>query len=207
MLSPPVPHYILPHRPKFLDTMIYYIILYCIVLYYIILYYIILYYIILYYIILYYIILIVSYCIILYYIILYYIILYYIVSYHIISCHILYYIILYYIILYYIILYYILYLTLIRFTPGGSSTVHIYTQTIHRTTQSTQTLHRTTQFTNLEECGPCPVFARYTLEFALQLGKKHGKPSVRVAGECQLAKSIQIRAYLSIRIHKEEYLT
>jgi len=31
---------------------------------------------------------------------------------------------------------------------GGSSTVHIYTQTTHRTTQSTQTIHRTTQFTN-----------------------------------------------------------
>jgi len=29
-------------------------------------------------------------------------------------------------------------------TPGGSSTVNIYTQTIHRTTQI-QTMHRTTQ--------------------------------------------------------------
>jgi len=36
----------------------------------------------------------------------------------------------------------------IGFTPGGSSTVHIYTQTIHRTTQLTQTIHRTTQVTN-----------------------------------------------------------
>jgi len=27
------------------------------------------------------------------------------------------------------------YLTAIGLTPGGSSTVHIYTQTIHRTTQ------------------------------------------------------------------------
>jgi len=40
----------------------------------------------------------------------------------------------------------------------------------------------------LEECGPCPVFARYTLVFALQLRKKHGKTSVRVAEECQLTK-------------------
>jgi len=39
-------------------------------------------------------------------------------------------------------------LTTIGLTPGGNSTVHIYTQTIHRTTQSTQTIHRTTQFTN-----------------------------------------------------------
>jgi len=45
-------------------------------------------------------------------------------------------------------------------------------------------------------------FARYTLEFVLQLRKKHGKTSARVAGECQLAKSIRIRAYMSIRIHK-----
>jgi hypothetical protein len=51
-----------------------------------------------------------------------------------------------------------IYLTAIGLPPGGSSTVHIYTQTIHRTTQSTQTVHRTTQFTNLEECGLCPVF-------------------------------------------------
>jgi hypothetical protein len=56
-------------------------------------------------------------------------------------------------------------------TPGGSSTVHTYTHTIHRTTQIT---------TNVKECGPCPVFASFTLAFALQLRKKHGKTSVRV---------------------------
>jgi hypothetical protein len=66
-----------------------------------------------------------------------------------------------------------IYLTAIGLTPRGSSTVHIYTQTTHRTSQ----------FTNLEECGLCPVFARYTLAFALQLRKMHGKTSVRVAGE------------------------
>jgi uncharacterized integral membrane protein len=60
-------------------------------------------------------------------------------------------------------------LTAIGLTVGGSSTVHIYTQAIHRTTQ----------FTNWEECGPCPVFATYTLAFALQVRKKHGKTSVR----------------------------
>ena len=32
-------------------------------------------------------------------------------------------------------------------TPGDSSTAHIYTQTIHRTTQSTRKIHRTTQVT------------------------------------------------------------
>jgi hypothetical protein len=83
-----------------------------------------------------------------------------------------------------------IYLTVVGFTAGGSSTVHIYTQKVNRKTQSTQTIHRTTQFTNLEECGPCPVFARYTLAFTIQLRKKHGKTSARVAGECQLAKNI-----------------
>jgi hypothetical protein len=44
--------------------------------------------------------------------------------------------------------------------------------------------NRTTQITtNMEECRPCPVFASFTLEFALQLRKKHGKTSVRVAEE------------------------
>jgi len=38
-------------------------------------------------------------------------------------------------------------LTAIALTAVGSSTVHIYTQTVHRTTQSTQTIHRTTQST------------------------------------------------------------
>jgi len=32
-------------------------------------------------------------------------------------------------------------LTAIALSPGGSSTVHIYTQTIHRTTQITTTLN------------------------------------------------------------------
>ena len=64
-------------------------------------------------------------------------------------------------------------------TPGGSSKVPIYTQTIHRTTQLTTT-HRTTQLTNWDECGLCPVVASYSVAFALQLKKKHGKTSVRI---------------------------
>jgi len=69
-------------------------------------------------------------------------------------------------------------LTAIGLTPGGSSTVHIYTQTVHRTTQ----------LTNWEECGPCPVFASYTLAFCLTTEEKHGKTSVRLAEKCQLAR-------------------
>jgi len=51
-------------------------------------------------------------------------------------------------------------------TPGGSSTVHIYTQTVHRTT------------CNWEECRLFPTFASSTLAFAWQLRKKHRKNSV-----------------------------
>jgi hypothetical protein len=72
-------------------------------------------------------------------------------------------------------------LTAIGMTPGGSSTVHIYAQTIQRTTQLTNLVGRLSGIqtqsgqTNWEDCGPCPVFASYTLVFALQLGKRHGK--------------------------------
>jgi len=69
-------------------------------------------------------------------------------------------------------------LTATGLTPGGSNTVHIYTQTVHRTTQNKQYIE---EHNNLWECGPCPVLARFTLAFALQLRKKHGKTSVRVA--------------------------
>jgi len=79
---------------------------------------------------------------------------------------------------------YIHLLTAVGLTPGDSSAVHNYTQT----TQSTQTTHRTTQLTTWEECKLCPVFASYTLAFALQLRKKNGKTLVRVAEECQLAR-------------------
>jgi hypothetical protein len=81
--------------------------------------------------------------------------------------------------------YHMIYLTAIGLPPCGSSILHIYTETTHRTTQSTQTIHRTTQLTNWEEYWPCPVSARYTLAFALQLREEHGKISVRAVGEWQ----------------------
>jgi hypothetical protein len=67
-------------------------------------------------------------------------------------------------------------LTAIALAPGGSSTVHIY--------KKSNTQNNTTIF---KECGSCPVSASYTLAFALQLKKKNGETSVRVAEECQLA--------------------
>jgi hypothetical protein len=62
--------------------------------------------------------------------------------------------------------------------PGGSSTVHSYTQTEHRTTQNKQ--YKEQRKNKLEQYWPCPVLVSYTLAFALQLRKKHGKTSVRV---------------------------
>jgi hypothetical protein len=76
-------------------------------------------------------------------------------------------------------------LTAIGLIPGGSSIVHIYTQTIHRTTKNKQYIEHKTQYIEqhkyLKQSGPCSVLASYTLAFALQLRKKHGKTSVRVA--------------------------
>jgi len=42
----------------------------------------------------------------------------------------------------------------------------------------------------VEECWPCPVFASFTLAFALQLRKKYGKTSVRVRKTCQVTKNL-----------------
>jgi hypothetical protein len=85
-------------------------------------------------------------------------------------------------------------LTSIGLTAGGSSTEHVYTKTIHRTTQLTtlvgilsgirtqsgktkinDELTASNLSPNWEKCGPCPVFASYTLAFALQLRIEHGK--------------------------------
>jgi len=69
-----------------------------------------------------------------------------------------------------------IFVTAIGLTPGGSSTISIYTQTLHRTIQNKQYIEQ-----HMEKCGPCPVLASYTLAFALQLRKKHGNTSVKVA--------------------------
>jgi len=71
----------------------------------------------------------------------------------------------------------IYFLTAVGLTPGVSSTVHSYPQTVHRKTQLIW-----------EQCGPCPVYASYTMAATLELRKKDGKTSVRVAEECRLAR-------------------
>jgi hypothetical protein len=66
-------------------------------------------------------------------------------------------------------------LTAVGLSPGGSN--HLHTNN----TQNNTNNNRTTQITNnVEEWGPCPIFASFTLAFALQLRKKHGKTPVRV---------------------------
>ena len=74
-------------------------------------------------------------------------------------------------------------LTAIGLSPGGSNT-HLQTNNTQNDTK--QTIRRSTQ--QLQECGPCPVLASYTLAFALQPRKKHGKTSVRVAVSMLLPK-------------------
>jgi hypothetical protein len=61
-------------------------------------------------------------------------------------------------------------LTAVGLSPGGST--HLHTNN----TQNNTNNNRTTQITtNVEECGPCPVFASFTLAFALQLREKTRK--------------------------------
>jgi hypothetical protein len=51
----------------------------------------------------------------------------------------------------------------------------------------------------VEEGGPCPVYnASFTLAFALQLQKKHGKTSVR-----ELKTSVRLRKPQSLKIHTQ----
>ena len=74
--------------------------------------------------------------------------------------------------------------TAIGVTRGGSGPVQIYTKTIHKTTQITTEQHKELIW---KSAGRAPSLLVLPLVFALQLRKKHGKTSVRVAGESQLA--------------------
>ena len=56
-----------------------------------------------------------------------------------------------------------IYLTAIGLLPGGSSTVHIYTQAIPRTTQNKQYIE---EHNNFEECGLYPDICLTTEEKA-----------------------------------------
>jgi hypothetical protein len=54
----------------------------------------------------------------------------------------------------------------------------------HLHPNSTQNTENGTYIKKIRKCGSCPVFVSYTLAFALQLRKKHGKTSVRVVEKC-----------------------
>jgi hypothetical protein len=73
-------------------------------------------------------------------------------------------------------------MAVVQYTYTQNNTGNVTKETIHRTTQKYIEQHKKYigQHNNQEECGPCTVFAGFTLAFALQLRKKHGKPSVRV---------------------------
>ena len=58
---------------------------------------------------------------------------------------------------------------------GGST--HLHTNNTQNNTNNNRTIQITT---NEGKCGLCPIFASFTLAFALQLRKKHGKISVMV---------------------------
>jgi hypothetical protein len=64
-----------------------------------------------------------------------------------------------------------IYLTTIGLKPGGSSTSHIYTQTVHKIQIKE----------NFGSAGSAPSFTSYNLAFVLRLMKKHDKTSVKVA--------------------------
>ena len=94
--------------------------------------------------------------------------------------------------IFYDMIYDIIYLlTAIGLSSGGST--HLHTNN----TQNNKNNKRTTQIqTNVEECGPCPIFVIFTLAFALQLRKKHGRTSVRVR-----ETSVRLRK-TSVRLRK-----
>ena len=57
-----------------------------------------------------------------------------------------------------------------------------------------------------EECGPCPVFASYTPAFALQLKKKHGKPSFNIKPVYRTEKYVDVMLnFLFLEINVDRY--
>ena len=75
-------------------------------------------------------------------------------------------------------------LTATELPPGGSNTVHIYTQTIHRMTQNKQYIEQHKKFGRVRAVPRlCELYPAICLT-----RKKHGKPSVNAAEECQLTR-------------------
>jgi hypothetical protein len=79
-------------------------------------------------------------------------------------------------------------LTAIGLTPGGSTTVHIYTQTIHRTTQNKQYIE---QHNNFGRVRAVPLLGELYPGICLTVEEK--------------ARENFIRGSRTIRIHKLQY--
>jgi hypothetical protein len=54
----------------------------------------------------------------------------------------------------------------------------------HNGTEYTERNVHSSKKKEIWKCWPCPVFASYTLAFALQLRKNHGKPPISVVEKC-----------------------
>jgi hypothetical protein len=98
--------------------------------------------------------------------------------------------------------------------------VYIYTQTVHRIQRTEHTLQLQgkknsskkqlqRQNNNYKEkigkCGPSLIFASDTLAFALQLRKKHGKPSVRVVEKCPDIPVAVVQYTFTHKQYKEQH--
>jgi hypothetical protein len=98
--------------------------------------------------------------------------------------------------------YYYFFKTAIGLTPGGSSTSHVYTQTEYRE----RNIHNNRK--KFGKCGPCPVFASYTLIFAFQPRKRHWQTSVRVAKKFpDIPVAVVLTFPLSAPLHQSTILT
>jgi len=76
-------------------------------------------------------------------------------------------------------------LTAIGLPNCGSSTVHIYTKTINRMTQNKQYIEQQKNFVRLRTV---PRLCGFNPGICLTTEENHGKTSVRVAEDCQLAR-------------------
>jgi hypothetical protein len=66
-------------------------------------------------------------------------------------------------------------------TRWQQCSTHLHTNCTQNTKNGT---YMTLKRKKIRKCGPCPVFASYTVEFALQLRKQHGLTSVGVIEKC-----------------------
>jgi hypothetical protein len=55
------------------------------------------------------------------------------------------------------------------------------------------------------KCWPCPVFTSYTLAFALQLMKNHGKTSVTVVEKCAHTQVAVVQYTFTHKQHTEQH--